>query len=1060
MRKFLSTIVVLFAFVAYATAQKTISGRVTDNNNKPVAGASILVKGTTVGTATNSDGFFDLNVPANAKTLVVTFVNMESQELPMAGKTSFMVSLQPSTSDLTTVVVTVPYTTIKKKSFTGAENTITAATLQKQQVTSVVNALEGRITGITTTNGGGAPGASANVIVRGVGSINAASGPLYVLNGVPYDGSITSLNNDDIESITVLKDAAAATLYGSRAANGVIMITTKKGKKGEPKMNLSVRQGFMTRQIPEYERVGPKDYYELFWESYRNAYVAQGQSASAAGIAASNVLTSSSGLVYNAYNVPGNKLVDSITGKLNPNAQLLWSDSWEEAMFRTASRTNASLSIAGGGDGADYYFSAGYLREDGIAKFSGLKRYNSRLNVNVTPKTWFTAGLNIDGSFSNRDDVPSGGTASTNPFYYTRQMGPIYPVYQRNLTTGAIVNDSITGAPLFDFGTPAQMGTRPYSPRSNVAATLDLDERSNRIFDGNMTTYGEIKFLKNFSLKATLGLNFFNNNYTTYQNNQYGDAAPSSPGASDGGRSTKGNYKSVSLTGNQVLTWKKELSGIHNIIALVGHENYKYRENTLEGYRSGFLLPGFTELINGATSTSPAYSVENNLRIESYFANVNYDYSGRYLFSASYRTDGSSRFAPETRWGNFWSIGAGWRLSGEKFFKGISQINELKLRASYGEQGNESLLKRDGTPLYYSYKDYYIANGVGGYNPQNPARLMSPGLQWESNEILNFGIDFGLFKNRVTGSFEWFDRASSNLLFDVQLGPSTPAGISQYQNIGKMSNKGVELQLGIAAIRNSNFRWQVDINLTHFKNKIITLPEALRKDGIITGTKRLLEGGGIFDFWLPEFAGVDASTGDALYYVDIKDSSGKLVRTEVTNQYNRANTPSSLRKFGSALPKISGGITNTISFKGFDLSVLATFSYGGKFYDGNYASIMHRGDPGTAWHTDISQRWQKPGDVTNVPRLQNAVANNDGASSRWLVDGSWLSIKNITLAYNLPKDMLDRLNIGGMQFFINVDNAWLFTAKKGINPQRVFNGTNDAVYPPFRTTSIGTTINF
>ncbi|MFZ1529431.1 MAG: SusC/RagA family TonB-linked outer membrane protein [Ferruginibacter sp.] len=1052
MRKVIATLVVLAAFSLNAIAQKEVSGRVTDNNNQPVSGASIIVKGTTAGTASNADGFFTLMVPKNGRVLIVSSVNMESKEVVIGERTSIMVSLQPQAGDLTNVVVTVPYGTVKKKAFTGAENTITSATLQKQQVTNITKALEGQVSGVIATNGGGAPGSAAGILIRGVGSVNATSAPLYVLNGVPYDGSISALNNDDIESITVLKDAAAAALYGARAANGVVMITTKKGRKGTPRMTANVRQGFMTRLIPEYDRVGAKDYYEVFWEAYRNSYITQGQSAAAAGISASNVLTSNNGLVYNAYNVAGNKLVDSITGKINPNARLLWNESWEEAMFRTASRTNASLSFSGGGEGADYYLSASYLNEDGIANYSGYKLWNSRINVNVSPKTWFNAGINIDGGFANRRDVPSGGTATTNPFYYTRQMGPIYPVYQHNLTSGAIVIDSATGNPKYDFGVPEQMGTRPYAGRSNVAATLDLDERSSKIFNGNANIFGEIKFLKDFSFKGTLGINYLATNNTTYQNNQYGDAAPSTPGGADGGRSTKSNDRAISLTGNQVLSWNKIIAGKHNVRALVGHENYRYKYNYLEGSKSGFIFPGYTDLDNGATATNPASSFENNHTIESYFSNVNYDYDGRYLLSASYRTDGSSRFAPATRWGDFYSVGLGWRISGEKFMDGIKKtVNELKLRASYGEQGNENI------GLLYTYNDYYFANGVGGYTPPNPSRVANKELQWETNSVLNVGMDFGLLSNRITGTVEWFKRKSANLLFDVPLPIST--GFAQvYQNIGAMQNTGVELQLGIAAIRRADFRWRVDFNITSFKNKITKLPPNQAKNGIISGTKKLIEGGGIFDFWLPEFAGVDASTGDALYYVDIKDSTGKIIGTETTNRYSVAS--GSLRNFGSALPKFAGGITNTFTFKGFDLSVLTTFSYGGKFYDGNYASIMHRGSAGTAWHTDILKRWQNPGDVTNVPRVENNISNQDGQSSRFLVDGSWLAIKNVTLSYSLPKDITERLKINGLQFFVNVDNAWLFTAKKGADPQRAFNGTADATYTPFRTTSVGTTINF
>jgi TonB-linked SusC/RagA family outer membrane protein len=1040
MRKIFLILSAMLLLLVNAMAQtRPISGKVTDENGQPVSGVSVVVKGTKTGTATNADGTFTINVPDNATTLVFSSVNMTSKEVAISSG-NFNVALSPKADDLADVIVTVPYGTIKKTAFTGAENTVSAATIQKQQVTSVTRALEGLVPGIITTNGGGAPGTGAQILIRGVGSVNATSAPLYVLNGVPYDGSIAAISNDDIESVTVLKDAAAAALYGSRAANGVIMITTKKGKKGKAAVTASLRQGIMSRGIPEYDRVNPQQYYELFWEGYRNSYIAQGATPAAAGISASNVLTGPSGLVYNAYNVPGNKLVDSITGKLNPNAKLLWNESWEDALFRQASRTNANLNISGATDNMDYYFSAGYLSEEGIVRNSGYKRYNFRLNLNTQATKWLSSGLNLDGAVAKRNDLLSSGAFTSNPFYYSRNMGPIYPVYQHDLVTGAYVDSN--GEHRLDYGVPEQMGTRPYAGRSNLRGTLDLDEQSSDIFNGNLNTFAEIKFLKDFSFRTTLGLNMFSTYDTYYQNNQFGDAAPTVPGGPNGGRSTKTNDKRLSLTGNQV--WGRGF-GNHHVRALAGHENYKFKRNQLSANSSGFLFPGQSELDNGTIAFGPASSSEDNHRIESYFGNVNYDYNQKYLLSGSFRTDGSSRFRSDVRWGEFYSVGLGWRASQEKFLQDVRWINELKVRASYGEQGNEDI------GLYYPYRNYYYANANGTYSaPTSPA---NPDLLWEKNKVTNIGLDFGLFKNRLTGTFEWFNRVSDNLLFDVPLPPSTGYA-SIYKNIGSMKNFGVELQLGYNAIRTKSFNWRIDLNLTHFKNEITKLPPEQTKNGIVNGTKKLMVGHGIFDFWLPEYAGVDASNGDALYYKDILDAAGNVTGREITNQYNQATS----YFHGSALPKFSGGVTNSFNYKGFDLSFLLTFAYGGLFYDGNYAGLMHRGDPGTAWSTDIINRWQQPGDVTTVPRIQNGVAGQTGQSTRWLMDGSWLNVKNITLSYALPKK-LNKFNIAGLSVFMNVDNAYLFTAKKGMDPQREFNGTSDASYTPFRTVSAGFTVN-
>ncbi|MBC7948482.1 MAG: SusC/RagA family TonB-linked outer membrane protein [Chitinophagaceae bacterium] len=1044
MRKLLVALTAFLLFTGQLLAQKVITGKVTDDKGVSVPNASVVVKGTSTGTTTKSDGSFSLTVPSGATTLVISSVGMVSKDVAIGSGNTVNAQLVTSAQDLSEVVVVVPYGTVKKTAFTGSENTISAAQITKQQVTSVTRALEGLIPGIMATNGGGAPGTGASILIRGVGSVNATSAPLYVLNGIPYDGSITAISTDDIESVTVLKDAAAAALYGSRAANGVVMITTKKGRRGKATVSASLRQGFMSRGIPEYDRVDERNYYELFWEAYRNSYLSQGQSRATAGVNASNVLTGSSGLVYNAYNVPGNTLVDPTTGKLNQNANLLWHESWEDALFRTASRTNANVNISGANEGMDYYLSAGYLNEDGIVRNSGYKRYNVRLNVNVAATNWFTTGVNLDGAIAKRKDVPSGGTATTNPFYYTRQMGPIYPVYQHNLTTGAFVDT--LGEHKLDWGVPEQMGTRPYAGRSNLRGSLALDDRSRDIFNGNANAYAEVKFLKDFSFRATLGLNYLTNAITNYQNNQFGDAAPSTPGGSNGGRSTKTSDQQVSLTGNQVLTWRKTF-GYHSVRALVGHENYKYKYTFLSANSSGFLFPGQSDLDNGTASFGPASSRVDNHRIESYFANVNYDFNQKYLLSASYRTDGSSRFRDDVRWGNFYSVGAGWRLSQEKFLSNVSWLNELKLRVSYGEQGNENI------GLFYPYRNYYYANANGTYSA--PTRPANAELLWEKNKTSNVGLDFTILKRRLSGTIEWFNRASDNLLFDVPLPPSTGYA-SVYQNVGSMKNTGIELQLGYNVILTPTFNWRMDLNLTHFKNKITKLPAKQSENGIITGTKKLLVGHSIFDFWLPEYAGVDASNGDPLYYRDVLDAAGKPTGARtLTNVIAQATS----YYHGSALPDISGGFTNSVNYKGFDLSFLLTFAYGGQFYDGNYQSIMHRGSAGTALHVDALKRWQNPGDVTVVPRIQNAVAAQDGASSRWLVDGSWLNIKNITLSYTLPRALLNKLRVSGLQVFANVDNAWLFTAKKGMDPQREFNGTADASYTPFRTMSFGFTAN-
>jgi TonB-linked SusC/RagA family outer membrane protein len=1041
MRRILTLLLGVLMIGSQLLAQnRTISGRITDAQGNGVPNASITVKGTTLGTATDNSGSFSLAVPSTARTLVVTSVGFESQEIAISTRSSYDVVLGSTEQTLSNLVVTVPYGTIRKKAFTGSEATVTAKSIEKQQVTNVTKALEGLVSGIMTTNGGGTPGSDATIVIRGFSSINGSSNPLYVLNGVPYDGSISAIPPDDIESVTVLKDAAASALYGSRAAGGVIMITTKTGKKGRPNVSVNLRRGFMSRGIPEYDRIGPKDYYEVMWEATRNAFqYGQGLSATQAGKNASNQLTDASHLVYNAYNVPGNQLVDPATGKLNPNAKLLWDDNWESVLYRTAARTNATAAISGAGDRSDYYLSAGYLNEEGTMKFTDYKRYNMRLTVNTDATNWLRTGMTLDGAYSTSTGVLSTSTYTSNPFYFTRNMGPIYPVWQHDLTTGAILTDSL-GNKVLDWGVPSQMGARPATTNSNLLGSLALDERSSNLFNGNTNGFAEVKFLKDFSFKTTLGLNLAESNGRTYQNRDFGDAQNVK------GRLTESFDRQISYTFNQVLTWNRDFH-LNNIRALVGHENYSYKYIQESATKTGFQFDAPIQLATASTTEGTPYSSEDNLSIESYFANVNYNYNQKYLLSGSVRRDASSRFADSVRWGNFYSAGVGWRISQEEFLKNLTWLNELKLKASYGEVGQEDI------GLFYPYRDYYSFDGFGNLTPSNT--VANSALHWEKNKKFNAGFDFQVFKSRLNGTIEYFNNASSDLLFLVPIRPSS-GNVNTWQNIGSSTNKGIDLQLGYNAVRSSNFDWRIDLNMQHLKNEVTKLPDVQAKNGIVSGTKKISLGHSIFDFWLKEYAGVDASNGQALYYKDVVDVSGKATGEKIlTNNINQA----SFYYFGSAIPDFNGGLTNSFRYRNFDLSFLVTFAYGGKFYDSNYATLMSATSYGGALSTDILDRWQKPGDVTVVPRVQNAVANQEGQSSRWLFDGSYLNLKNISLAYNLSKSVSNHLHINGAQIYGTVDNAILFTAKKGMDPQRAFNGTSDFSYPPFRTITFGVNFN-
>lgn len=1069
MRKLLSSFFLLLFMVFTAIAQeKTVSGTVKGgDDNLPLPGVSVRVKGSTKGTQTGAGGQFSIKVPGNHTTLVFTYVGYSSQELHVGNRTTLNVTLASDATQLGEVVVQVPYGAIKKTAFTGSEATINQKVLENQQVTSFTRALEGAVPGLQSTNGGGGPGTSADIRIRGIGSVNASASPLYVIDGVPYTGSAVALSSDDFASVTVLKDAAATALYGSRAANGVIMITTKKGNSLEPKLTLTARTGFLNRAIPEYDRVGVKDYYENMWQATRNRLAGGDPAKITDAINQSASAATMTGLVYNVTDQPNNAVLLA-DGTFNPNAKILYQDNWQDVLFHSPVRQDYNLNVAGGSAKNTYYVSLGYLDEPGFAKFTGYERFSGRVNLTSKVKEWLSTGLNLDGSLGTQRNTLGSGTYTSNPFYYARMMGPIYPVWQRD-AQGNIVKDQTTGADMLDWGVPTQMGARPYAGNSNLLGSLALDERVGKIGNVNFNTFVEARFLKDFTFRTTLGGNYYNRYGTTFQNSQFGDAQNVK------GRSTKNQVRQLSYTFNQILTYDKTINEDHHINVLAGHEVYSLNRDLLTATRSGFPFPGNSELAPAATLEG-ANSYSDNHRIESYLSRFNYSYKERYMFSASFRRDGSSRFFPgdsqikSSQWGNFFSVGGGWRISQEDFLKDVKWINELKLRASYGEQGNEGVARTRTTdetdqenPTSTSIDNFYGWQSLyelGWNNVNFPGAIVSTlptrELAWEKNKALNIGVDFALFGNRLEGSVEWYNRESSNLLFQVPLPMST--GITSiWKNIGTMYNRGVELQLGYNAIRSKDFDWRIDLNLSHYKNRITELPEENRAKGIVNGTKKLMEGQDIYRFWLREYAGVNPDNGDALWYRDELDASGAVTGRTTTNNINNAT----YYYHGTAIPDLNGGFSNSFRYKNFDLSVMLTFQLGGKFYDSNYSALMHTGSYGTAWHTDILNAWKKPGDVTDVPRLQNALGSaflGNATSSRFLVDASYLNIKNITLGYRFNQALMNRIGVSSLRVFANVDNAALFTKRKGMDPQRAFNGTADNTYPTMRNFTFGLTL--
>jgi TonB-linked SusC/RagA family outer membrane protein len=1031
-------------------ADVTVRGRVTDASGTPLAGVSVRVAKTNKGTTTNANGEYELEAPSTAS-LVFSYIGHIDQEVAVNGRATVSVVLQVDAKGLNEVVV-IAYGTATRKTSTGSLTQIDSKALQTRPVTNVFNALEGAAPGIQVSSGSGQPGEGPSIRIRGVGSINASSDPLYVVDGVPFTGNISSINTDDIESMSLLKDASSSALYGARAANGVVIITTKKGKRGGNHIQFKAMQGVTSRAIPEYDRVSAFEYYPLMWESYRNSLISstvtidQASQTAAAGI--------KSRLGYNPFDVADNDIVRA-DGTLNPNAKLRYADDldWTKAIQRTGTRGDYGVSFNGGSDKSDYFVSLGYVKEKGFVMKSDFERITGRVNINTNPLKWFKTGINVNGTYtkSNQANV-DGSTSYINPFNFSRNIGPIYPIHAHDATTGAYVLD-IAGNQIYDLGDGSLGGqsARPAGANAgrHIIQETELNDNSFKRNAFSARTFGEISFLNNFKFTTNVSADFTNDLVGTFDNTTVGDGAPA-------GRASRTSRNRLGFTLNQLLNYNRTF-GLHNIDVLVGHENYDMTYNYFYGSRQNIILDNGNSELGNFTSTNSLVSRTDKYRTEGYFARANYGFNEKYFLSASYRRDGTSRFSKDLRWGNFWSVGGAWKLNSENFLSDVRWMDLLKVRSSYGSVGNDALLDADLNQIYYAWQALYEPYA----NAEAPGMLQSSlgsNLVWEQNKTFDVGVDFAFLHERVSGSIEYFHRQSGNLLFSVPL-PVSSGTKTQPQNIGTMLNRGFEFQVSADVVRNKDFKWNINVNATTYKNKVLKLPN----EEIVTGTKKLMKDHSQYDYWLREYMGVDETDGAPLYRAQNTASNANNT-TRVTKNGDTVTTLIANARYhyaGSAIPDVYGGITNTFNYKNFELSVLVSYQIGGKVYDQTYAGLMHGGTYGSALHKDALQRWQKAGDVTDVPKMNFANTTNIAAttSDRWLTSASYLNVRRVSLGYNLPKKYTSLLHIGSANIFASGENLFLKTARKGMNVTQAFTGVTSNVYVPARVITLGLNVS-
>lgn len=1079
MRKLLLLLSAIFCLLINAMAQnRTITGRITNANGEAVAGASVLVRGTSIGTTTNSNGNFTLTVPARARTLVVSSVNMATQEVAITGN-NINVTLAASNTNLQEVVV-VGYSTTTKEAFTGSAKAVSGDELATKNVSNVSQALAGEVPGVNVINTSGQPGSVATIRIRGFGSVNGNRSPLYVVDGVPYAGAINSINPEDIATVTVLKDAEATAIYGSRGANGVIVVTTKTGRGKKSFIEVDGKYGTNMSLLPRYDVItSPEEYIALSWEALYNEGVKVGNADptnyantrlfSGNGISPNNNIWNLTG----ASSTWGSQLIDPATKTVKSGVSRLYTpERWEDYAFQPSNRTEANIKMGGGDSKTNYYTSFGYLDDIGYSINTDFKRLSARISLNHEVKSWLTSSFSLN--YANTTTNNNGQESNSNSvFWFVDNMPPIYPLFVRN-ATGGIVSDPILGGNLYDYGSTG----RKFGSLTNAIADATLNTNLTKRNDLTGNTSITIKFSKDLSLENKLGIQYYNNVYWNRNNKFYGSAAGQNGSI----------YQSKDELMNQDLLNLLHYNhrfGAHNLEALAAHEATKFTltSSSASGYN---LVDNYSlELANAIVKNPTSNSYTNTDNLESYFGQVNYNYSNTYYLSGTIRRDGSSRFLGNHKWDNFGSVGLGWEVTKMNFMRNTKAIDYLKLKASYGTSGD-----RGSTGSINSYYPAVSQISIGNLN-NNPSFGVAvpgnPNLTWEKSQQFSTGVDFRL-GNYLTGTVEYYVKNRNNLFFQRRVGPSNGYALITV-NDGQLRDQGIEFDFTAHILKKKDFYLDLGVNGEHFTDKITVMPIDPS-----TGKQKVVDvqspyawavGHSIYDFYIRNFAGVDPADGTSMwtvYYNDVNgdkkynpgeevldleayyganpDKKGTLLMA-TTKDYSKA-TQYYVGK--SAVPAVRGAFNLNAGFHNIELSVQVLYSFGGYGYDYLYAGLMGNGlIGGNNWSTDIRNRWQKPGDITDVPRISdNADANVTSTSSRFLTKADYLSLNNIRLGYNLPSSVLEKLHgIQQMSFWISGDNLWLHSARNGFNPSTNEAGATDTYrYSPLSTITAGLRLRF
>ena len=1097
MKKIL-TLLFLAALSLGLYAQKQVSGVVVDSNGDPVIGASIQAKGTTQGTISDYDGKFEMDVPESVKTLVVSFVGMATQEVE-AGR-NIRVTLVENSEVIQEVVVT-GYGTVAKGAYAGSAQAVKAEDIEKKNPSDITKALAGEVAGVQVVNSSGQPGTVASVRIRGIGSISASSTPLYVVDGIPLDAaSISSIDPGDIASTTILKDATATSLYGSRGANGVILITTKKGASNgdEAKIEIDVKGGANMRLLPMYDVIDtPEDYIVMCWQSLYNQKYGATQNESQAIKYANNNLFGDGGIptIYNLWEQPGNLLINAYdaAGRVKPTFDKTVKrlpayqdmESWYNTLFRNGMKLEATAKISGGNEKLNYFTSFGYLKDEGYYSGSDFQRFNTRANVNYQAKKWLKGGLNIQYAFSEIND-PVQSSAANDGFLFVNQIPPIYPVYVRD-ANGNIAVDPKTGGKMYDYGDNGndaigEEGGRPYSFGINPAGALEWDKSRTRRHQTVANAFLEFKLYEGLKFTVNAGVQYLNLRHNGLTNKYYGDAAGV-------GRVSNTQYNYLAFTSNQLLEYNKSFNE-HTIRVVAGHETTYFNVNMQYGYKKNIVEDGTNELSNGVSMDEVEGSASTST-LESALATATYEYDNRYLITGNYRADGSSKFAKGHRWGHFGSVGAAWNFTNEHFFEGTEAadwIKNGKLRLSWGVLGNQDI----GDMLWTDHYNVVNANGRKAYPWSYQG---NEELTWERTSTIDLGLEFALSKY-LDVELDYFYKKTDNMLFPRYVAPSLGFG-GYYVNDAAMENQGFEFDLKAHALDMRNIKLDIRLNGGFYRNKMLQMPiDGYDENG---DPVRMIMSGGMSvghstaDWYMRHYEGVneegramytayydatkgefghtsadlidDGETGDnyisSVYEYKLKHPNADIRTTTVVDgDYTYAGSNYVGKSW---MPDLDGGFGLDFEAYGVTLSVSCSYRIGGYGYDNMYSSLMHSDKIGSMnWHKDIKNAWTENNTNTNIPRLSNGSDEAANISSdRFLTSNSFLSLNNINLGYKFPKKLIEKIKLNNLQVWVAADNLAIATARKGYNPMMSASGTNGYNdYSPLSTVMGGIKVQF